>query len=281
MANDKKKMVGQRFDLLIKGVNGKVEKDYNTLTFCKLLRGQKCDGGNWFTYEETNNPKLIGTTKKDKYGNGTITYVDDLEKLMEQDSKISFSAQLVISNKNPMLPKLKAVIKKIATENKLTGGRKQWNNPLMDGEEKILELEEKDKNGDRYKGCHVLKITAKKPIKFYDKNNKAITPKSDDDLDGMFCQLVLWISGYDVGSNKGVSCYINLLQVRDKNPEFDFGVDAEDAFGAEDPEFGDEEIEENIDKADDGDNGEGNIEDDELPISKDDDDDEDPFEKTN
>lgn len=268
MAN---KLKGAIFNLAQKQVEG----EFYTLNFPKLVSAQMYNGGKWTIYSETKNPKLIGSTDTNAFNN-TIMYVENLKETMKSNDRIAFSSEILISRKSPLLKKLGAAIKKIAKENNLDAcadkvNLKSWRSPLSDGDKKADMLEKRDKNGDKYRDMVVLKVSSKFAVKLYDKYNRPYSPESDDELNGKYCQLQIKLSPYANSSNVGISALLMMVQVRDQNPDMDFGSNPDDVFGAPNAEFG-KDKEGEKDTVNDTVNDDGGV-----PLDDSDDDDEAPF----
>ena len=218
-----------------KGVNFVLNSDerYHTLNFPVLL------GGQW--YDNKNN-KYVEVSKEDYKAESKI------------NDSVEHCTEIVISKDSPQVKEMRSLLSKMAKEYKLP---KNAIFPVTDGDEKAKELEESDKNGDNYVGTLILKAKTKKEVSFFNKAVEPYTPESDDELKGMYCNAVLMFKPYKVGVTTGIKCYLSKVQLLEKNPNFEFGVRAEDAFSP--VQFGQDEKNEALEKAVDEEDGDYDV----------------------
>lgn len=208
-----------------KGVNFVLNSNdrYHTLNFPVLL------GGQWF---DQKNNKFVEVKQ------------EDYKKERRINDKVEHCTEIVISKKSPQVKEIKKILTDMAKEYKLP---KNCIFPVTDGNELAAELEEKGKNGDNYIDTTVLKAKTKMEVKFFDKAVQSYTPENDDELKGMYCNAVVMFKPYKVGVTVGIKCYLSKLQLLEKNPNFEYGISAEDAFSP--VQFGEDEKEEVLNKA--------------------------------
>ena len=170
------------------------------------------------------------------YDNDDYKYVDiknetEFKQALERNEYLSYGGLLLIPKKSKEASELKKAIDTLWNHYDLENNKKANDCPLRDGDDIADELESKDKNGDYYKGHYVLKIVSK-----YDKDKgkkrfqcfnkyRAFMPQSNDEVNGYFVRVGLFINYYKNGKNIGVSAYMNAVQFMDENPDLQFRTD--------------------------------------------------------
>jgi hypothetical protein len=194
-------------------------------------------------------PQYFDETKK-KFVN--IKNDMELKQAKERGEKLSYGGLLLIPKDSKDGNKIKDTIDYLWDYYQLEQRKNAKPYPLEDGDEKAQELEEDEKNGDMYKGNWILKIDSKwdskkEKIRFqcFNKFGKYF-PKSNDEIQGYFVRLGLFIDFYDYAGSVGVKAYMNAIQFMDENPDVQFKTDYENEF---DFETAEEEKEDAFEKA--------------------------------
>jgi hypothetical protein len=177
----------------------------------------------------------------------------ELKQAKERGEKLSYGGLLLIPKDSPESEKIKGTIDQLWEYYQLDNRKNAKPYPLEDGDEKAQELEEDEKNGDMYKGYWLLKVDSKwdakkDKIRFqcFNKFGKFF-PKNNDEIQGYFVRLGLFIDFYDYAGSVGVKVYLNAIQFMDANPNAQFKTDYENEFDFE--EQTEEEKEDAFEKA--------------------------------
>lgn len=172
-----------------------------------------------------------------KYDDKTFTFTKLDKDLEEEDKDYKYGTTLLIDKGSKAAQDLKDTIDTLWKEWGLDKNKKA-EYPMKCGDEKAEELEARDKNGEVYRGKWVVKTgTKKKPKVFTTKGKWQGNTKSDDDsINGYFCNVILYPSYYKAGTNLGVTCYLNGIQLIEENPDLQFGSNPESEFDFEEKE---------------------------------------------
>ena len=206
-------------------------------------------------------PNIKFPQYRDEDSQSFVKIENDLEfsQAIDRGEKLTYGGRLLIKKDSKEGKEIKETFDKLWKYYKLEKVAKPrfGKYPLEDGEEKADELEAEDKNGDKYRGHWILKISSKydakkkkrrfKSFDKYNKHNSCYIPDSDDDINGFFVRVGLNLDFYDYGANIGLVAYMNAIQFLDQNPNLEFGTNYADEFEFE--EQSEEEKEDNLSKA--------------------------------
>lgn len=172
-----------------------------------------------------------------KYDDKTFTFTKLDKDLEEEDKDYKYGTTLLIDKGSKTAQDLKDTIDTLWKEWGLDKNKKA-EYPMKCGDEKAEELEARDKNGEAYRGKWVVKTgTKKKPKIFTTKGTwKGNTKTDDNNINGYFCNVILYPSYYKAGTNLGVTCYLNGIQLIKENPDLQFGSNPESEFDFEEKE---------------------------------------------
>jgi hypothetical protein len=149
---------------------------------------------------------------------------------------ISFGITLLIPKDSKDSKELIKTIKEVAEQNKL---KKGWTNPLKDGDEKIAENYNEDKDLSIYEGMYYMKFETKikNSLKIFDKYKNLLhknwTMDDDGQYNGYYSRLSSMIKPYKAGSNIGIKGYLQGVQFLDQSPLEIGGGNIEDDFDFE------------------------------------------------
>lgn len=175
--------------------------------------------------------------------------------LRAKNITVEYGGLLLIKKGTKEAKLVKETVDKVWNDFNLDKNRKA-NYPIEDGDEKADKLESQQKNGDMYRGHILIKTgTQNKKKKFQSFNKYGVySPKTDDEINGFFCRLGLYIGYYESSSSVlGVKAYLNAIQYMDKNPDVNIATDYSNEFDFE--SAGDEEFEKAVGRDEDFDGG--------------------------
>lgn len=191
----------------------------------------------------------------------------EFEQAKEREERLLYGGELLIPKDSKEAKELiEAVDKmwKIYDLDNVAKKRRKINPYIIeDGDEKADGLEKREKNGDIYRGHIVVKIGTnydykKNKIRFQCFNKYgAYMPKTNDEVDGYYVRVGLYIDYYNYSGSEGVRAYMNAVQFMDENPDAKFQKDYSNEFEFE--EQTEEQKQDAFEKA-------VGIEDDELPL---------------
>jgi hypothetical protein len=139
----------------------------------------------------------------------------------EHKYEIVFGITLLIPKDSTDAKVLEEMIERVAAEN---GLKKNWINPLKDGDEKIEENTNEDRDLSFYKDMYYMKFESKikKAVKIFDlyKNelHKNWTADSDLEYNGYYTRLSSTIKPYKSGATRGIKGYLQGLQFLNESP---------------------------------------------------------------
>lgn len=179
----------------------------------------------------THYPNLATAQRFDNQSGKFVKMEKDTDELEEG---YKYGTTILIEKDSQVAKDLIKTVNAIWKEYDLDKNRKA-NYPISDGNKKADELEKQDKNGDVFKNKLIVKTgTKKKPKVFTTKGAwKGSTKQSDEAINGWFCNVMLHVKYYKAGTNCGVTCYLNGLQLISENPDMQFSANPENEFDFE------------------------------------------------
>lgn len=164
----------------------------------------------------------------------------EFEQAKEREERLIYGGELIIPKGSKEAKELIEAVDKIWKIYDLDNVAKKRRkiNPYIieDGDEKADGLEKREKNGDIYRGHIVLKIGTnydykKNKIRFqcFDKFDKYM-PKTNNEVDGYYVRVGLYIDYYNYSGSEGVRAYMNAVQFLEENPDVKFQKDYSNEF---------------------------------------------------
>lgn len=175
-------------------------------------------------FDTGDKPHKLESDKKEYKKNKGCIY-DETKRYWKSPTgeRLEYNCQILIEKNTEEANRVKQAINEEWQKN-INKLKKTSRNPLEDGDSKADELETKDKNGEHYRDCYVLKCkTCYKPLVVEGK--KKITPEDEDfdiDHNGWVGRVSLRFDYYS-GMGGGLTVRLNQVQFLEDNPDLDFG----------------------------------------------------------